>query len=225
MQLHDELELSEDATPEQVKAAFRAAAAKLHPDLPGGDEAAFKRVNHAYLILSDPDKRKEYERTGQENTASPAERENAMALELIAKSLHEIVKMAEFDPALHDPVKAVRKMIKLERKEAENEITAVDTVLKKLRKTYKRLKRKGKGAGKAEAILDAMGRDTQQQKEKAERRVRVCIKATAVLSDYDYEIDQPTEQERAAAEAMVRLREQITLRFGNMATEKGVGSG
>ena len=49
-----------NATPEQIKSAYRAMARKSHPDR-GGDEEAFKEVNEAYSVLSDPEKKKEYD--------------------------------------------------------------------------------------------------------------------------------------------------------------------
>lgn len=56
------LGVSRDATPEQIKAAFRKLAVQWHPDKNPGDkvaEARFKEINAAHQILSDPQKRAE----------------------------------------------------------------------------------------------------------------------------------------------------------------------
>jgi DnaJ-class molecular chaperone len=56
------LGVSRDATPEQIKAAFRKLALQWHPDKNPGDKAAearFKEINEAHQILSDPQKRAE----------------------------------------------------------------------------------------------------------------------------------------------------------------------
>lgn len=52
------------ASQDEVKKAFRKQAHKLHPDKNGGDEAKFKELNEAYQVLSDPEKRKQYDQFG-----------------------------------------------------------------------------------------------------------------------------------------------------------------
>jgi curved DNA-binding protein len=48
------------ASQEDIKKAFRKLAAQHHPDR-GGDTAKFQEIQGAYAILSDPDKRAEYD--------------------------------------------------------------------------------------------------------------------------------------------------------------------
>lgn len=57
------LGVSRDATPEDVKKAFRKLARTHHPDA-GGDETKFKEINEAYEVLSDDKKRKMYDQYG-----------------------------------------------------------------------------------------------------------------------------------------------------------------
>lgn len=58
------LGVSKSASPEEVKKAYREKAHKFHPDKSGGDEAKFKEINEAYQVLSNPDKRAQYDRFG-----------------------------------------------------------------------------------------------------------------------------------------------------------------
>lgn len=69
------LEVKRDASPEEIRRAYRKLARKLHPDLNPGDAAAeerFKRVAAANDLLSDPEKRARFDRG--EIDASGAER-------------------------------------------------------------------------------------------------------------------------------------------------------
>jgi curved DNA-binding protein len=55
------LGVKKGATEKEIKSAYRKLARKYHPDLNPNDreaEAKFKELNEAYVVLSDPEKRK-----------------------------------------------------------------------------------------------------------------------------------------------------------------------
>lgn len=55
---------SRQVTEKEVKRAYRNLATRVHPDK-GGDPAQFKRIQTAYEVLSNPEKRAEYDATGK----------------------------------------------------------------------------------------------------------------------------------------------------------------
>lgn len=61
---YDILGIKKDASADEVKKAFRRLARKHHPDA-GGDEEKFKEINEAYEVLSDTEKRAQYDQYGQ----------------------------------------------------------------------------------------------------------------------------------------------------------------
>jgi molecular chaperone DnaJ len=62
---YDVLQLeSRSATPDEIKRAFRRLSMELHPDKNGNSEEsnrAFQEINEAYNVLSDPEKRSNYD--------------------------------------------------------------------------------------------------------------------------------------------------------------------
>lgn len=54
------LGVAKNATPDEIKKSYRKLASKHHPDK-GGDTAMFQQIEEAYRILSDPQKRQEYD--------------------------------------------------------------------------------------------------------------------------------------------------------------------
>jgi molecular chaperone DnaJ len=68
--LYDTLGVAKGASDDEIKKAYRTLARKYHPDANGGDKNAeerFKEVQHAYDVLSDSEKRQQYDRFGSQN--------------------------------------------------------------------------------------------------------------------------------------------------------------
>jgi molecular chaperone DnaJ len=61
---YDILGVKKSASADEVKKAFRRLARKHHPDA-GGSEEKFKEINEAYEVLSDKEKRAQYDQYGQ----------------------------------------------------------------------------------------------------------------------------------------------------------------
>lgn len=59
------LGLSKGATEADIKKAFRELAHKHHPDKEGGNAEKFKEINEAYQVLSNPQKRAQYDQYGR----------------------------------------------------------------------------------------------------------------------------------------------------------------
>ncbi len=65
---YDILHVKKDATQDEIKAAYRELALKYHPDRNKNPDAEekFKEINEAYAVLSNPEKRKQYDAYGPE---------------------------------------------------------------------------------------------------------------------------------------------------------------
>lgn len=59
------LGVEKTASQEDIKKAYRKLAHQHHPDKKGGDEAKFKKINEAYQVLGNQEKRQQYDQFGQ----------------------------------------------------------------------------------------------------------------------------------------------------------------
>jgi molecular chaperone DnaJ len=62
---YDILGISKSASADEIKRAFRKKAHEHHPDKGGGSAEKFKEANEAYQVLSDSEKRQQYDTYGQ----------------------------------------------------------------------------------------------------------------------------------------------------------------
>jgi DnaJ-class molecular chaperone len=62
--LYDVLGVADDATPGEIKAVYRQLARTFHPDVNADSDAVehFREITEAFVVLSDPEKRTEYDR-------------------------------------------------------------------------------------------------------------------------------------------------------------------
>jgi len=62
---YETLGINKSASSDEIKRAFRKLAHEHHPDKQSGNEAKFKEINEAYQVLSNKEKRQQYDQYGQ----------------------------------------------------------------------------------------------------------------------------------------------------------------
>ena len=127
---YESLGVATDATPEQIKKAYRAKAKATHPDA-GGSQSDFEPVARAYKVLSDPERRLLYDATG-EDARQPVEIE---AQNLLIAGFHACIA-ADIEI---DSVSWVRRWITDASKQLPSETKKLKDRKKKLEAKRKRV--------------------------------------------------------------------------------------
>lgn len=129
MTLYETLDTIPDASPNEIKKAYKRKAKETHPDA-GGTSDKFAKVSRAYLVLSDPVKRARYDETGDisENVSE------SYPLNLLVQFFVTIVMQHAVgqgpDPCTIDLVKLARDQFREDILAAENEQVKVRKQIK-----------------------------------------------------------------------------------------------
>lgn len=89
---YEALEVAPNATPGEIKSAYRRLSLVWHPDRPTGSSERFVEIARAYEVLSDPRRRVTYDRVGTPPT-TPRPTRGRSDLEHVAATVEELDAM------------------------------------------------------------------------------------------------------------------------------------
>lgn len=177
-----------DATPEDIKKAHRAKAKATHPDA-GGQEAdaeKFAMVSRAWLVLQDPERRAEYDRTGRfEQTHIDPTR--AMAMDMLGSMVMHAISM--IDVQFDNLVDQITDLLTARRQEVLRVIQENERHIKKFSDARDRTSAKGPET----AVIDLLkGQIRQMQQANSQNSVQIAAidLAVTLAADFVYRQDE-----------------------------------
>lgn len=181
--LYAALELERGADAADVKRAYRKKAQEHHPDK-GGDKERFQVVKSTYEVLSDPDRRKRYDETGETGQQHDPREE---MLGILAQLMMTIIDKVDVDHT--NVIETMRAQISGVQAQHSQSIENNRKRIRVRERALKRLKAKT-----GENILASMLRADIMATEAAIQRIegeQEKVKAMlALLDDYEYKVDQ-----------------------------------
>lgn len=185
---YETLGVSKEATPEEIKKAFKKEAKKTHPDA-GGNPDDFNDTRRAMAILSDPKRRERYDRTGNDEETV----EDRASIRIIAELVEAVAEHDDFD-VTDDLVEIMKKLINERIAKITIGIGGLKAKVNRQNKLLKRFKKKNKNSEKSDLIgamfkskiidLEEAIRDLEKQKSDHKE-------AHSIVSDYEFETEKP----------------------------------
>lgn len=180
MNPYEILGVPRDATDEQIRNAYKLLAQQHHPDK-GGNEELFKQIKFAYEILSDPYRRKEYDRTG-EYVNRPSIRDEV--LDQLSRLFLDVV--ARFNYEQDDLILIMQSETRALKERVQKDINACSSFIVRLQKVLKKIKRKRPGDNLLAAFTQKQIDARNQELQTFMRHIQICEQMLEVLEDYQY---------------------------------------
>jgi len=183
---YEALGVDKNAGPEEIKAAFRRAAQRAHPDKEGGSAEKFYPIRKAYEVLSDRDRRARYDRTGADDE-QPIDSIRQEAMGALAGLFLQGIEALDVDHV--DLVGAVRNAIAKQEQTLEQNVRQFEAKIGKLERAHRRLVRKGRGMDTVGDMLKReidKGRDQLKDADRERERFKIM---RSILAQYAYRAD------------------------------------
>lgn len=180
---YKELGLERDATPEQIKKAHRNMAKKYHPDMSGGNTEQFDIIQQSYVVLADPEKKEHYDRTGEFKLGDT----QSKAAAILANFLAEAIEMDV--PMFVDWIGVLKGFIGKKSDAIQEKVNKAEQTLKKVNKLRRKMKRKKKGVGLFEAVIDGKIAKEMEHIAEGKRMLGDFRLAIEALDEYEFEKD------------------------------------
>lgn len=173
---YETLGVAREASADEIRIAFRRAASTAHPDK-GGDTERMAAINEAYTLLSDPERRKRFDETGETKEQAPLEAEAISALADVFKKAIEQEQ--------HGIIEFARLMTENTRQQIVRNRASAIAKKEKLSKKRMRVRVKGEAANLVHALIDAQIGAATKQVEALDRALLVADAVTKLLDAYE----------------------------------------
>jgi curved DNA-binding protein CbpA len=183
--LYATLRTDPKADDEAIKAAFRKAAARTHPDREGGSNTAFQEVQKAYEVLSDPKRRAQYDETGEIGGNSDIRQQ---AVENLARMLVATSDAVD-DVATTDIRALMLASVRDTMKAAKADIAKCQRQISRRQAVIDRVTKNDGGENLLTSVLAADKKRLERSIEQIEEQLKVMDTMIELLEDYSYRVD------------------------------------
>lgn len=188
MSLYDDLGVNRDATAEEIRGAYRKRVMTSHPDR-GGDREEFERVQNAYDVLSDPDRRARYDETGDEGGGGPDNRFSEISAVIVTAFDHVVMQAGvRFREA--DLIRQTCEALRQHKQGLEASIAQSNADRTKLKDMANRLSFDGDGPDILGNVMRQRIRNHENAIQAAQHKAQVIDQAIEYLNGYGFKANR-----------------------------------
>lgn len=184
--LYEILGVSKKASKKEIKKAFRILAKKYHPDKNPSNPKEFIEVSKAYKILSDDEKREQYDRDG----IVPEDFNiDSSAWGILCGHLIRLISNPFVDLGRTDIISEIKNSCITEKRRANQDLSEISKCIERFEFTKSRLKVK-QGNDVFSMAISMELRKLNEIKRSTEKRLSYVNKALDFLKNYSYEMNK-----------------------------------
>ena len=182
--LYTILDVENDASQEDIKKAYRKKAQAHHPDKEGGDEELFKEIQKAYEILSDANKRKHYDETGEES-------KDNLNNEVIESLIGIVLNVVQNSDVRHvNILDSVRALVYQQQRRHLDNQNQMEKQMERILEASKRLSYNGNEENILKLALESQANKLNTSIKEVEKVLEIGEEILNVVSNYTYQVDQ-----------------------------------
>lgn len=184
------------ASQDDIQQAYRRRSRECHPDAPGGSREAWERLSEAHRVLSSPELRDQYDRTGVAGEAPRYEPEiDPRVLIVMGEVVRNVAALQETLDG-QDVVELILRNLEGIRVSIAARVAEGERVLRRLetlQKRKKRRRRRGRSARNDVLSLVLAGQIEQTTRAVEDFRQQLWVhdEVTRVFEQYDYTWEMP----------------------------------
>ena len=182
--LYETLGVAKDATKEAIKRAFRSKAKAAHPDT-GGSTEKFHAIELAHRVLSDDERRAEYDRNGTVDE-QPNRQEDA-TLSIIAAFVDRFLSDENFKTK--DMIGQFRRDVGKDIGQVKDSIKEADAFIARCLNAQTRLKGKA-GAELINKMIANKIRQAEDAKRMLDEQIKIRERALEIVADASFDFDK-----------------------------------
>ena len=184
--LYDRLGVKPEATPDEIKAAYRYLARHTHPDA-GGDAADFCDIADAYAVLGNADRRARYDESGDTGTITE-ETQRAEALNIVQQMMEQVLNQVQ-DVIYNDVVAKMREALAESVTKIEADIGGLRASIVRYAKFANRFSVKDGKTNIISSMIDFKISGLERRIADATKALDHHKAAAEILQDYSFEAD------------------------------------